>query len=119
MYIGLFNSSVSKKIRNAVAVFAALFTISAALAAPNAMAWGEKKNTAKKEAAVQQVSAKVSINKADVDTLANLTGVGPAKAEAIVAYRKANGGFKSIEQLKEVKGIGEATIKKNRDRLVL
>ena len=71
------------------------------------------------EYAVQQVAAKVSINKADVDTLASLTGVGLAKAEAIIAYRKAHGGFKSIEQLAEVKGIGEATIAKNRSRLTL
>src|SRR3546814_18957352 len=46
-----------------------------------------------------------------------LVNVGPAKAEAIVAYRKKNGAFKSAEQLAMVKGIGLKTVEKNRDRL--
>ncbi|HCW89970.1 MAG TPA: competence protein ComEA [Marinobacter sp.] len=61
--------------------------------------------------------ATVNINTADVETLATLTGVGPAKAEAIVAYRDANGPFASAEQLAEVKGIGQATVQKNAERL--
>ncbi|HBK57637.1 MAG TPA: competence protein ComEA [Xanthomonadales bacterium] len=60
----------------------------------------------------------VDINSADAATLAEvLNGVGPAKAEAIVAHRKANGGFESADQLAEVKGIGLATVEKNRDRI--
>ena len=43
----------------------------------------------------------------------------PSKAEAIVAYRKANGAFKSAEQLALVKGIGLKTVEKNRDRIVV
>lgn len=61
--------------------------------------------------------ATVNINTADVETLATLTGVGPAKAEAIVAYRDTNGPFASAEQLAEVKGIGQATVQKNAERL--
>ena len=48
-----------------------------------------------------------------------LLNIGPAKAEAIVAHRKANGAFRSAEQLAMVKGIGLKTIEKNRDRIVL
>lgn len=60
----------------------------------------------------------VDINSADAATLAEvLNGVGPAKAEAIVAHRKANGAFESADQLVEVKGIGLATVEKNRDRI--
>lgn len=44
-----------------------------------------------------------------------LSGVGSSKANAIVAYREANGPFASIEQLTEVKGIGPALLQKNRD----
>ena len=63
---------------------------------------------------------KVNINTADAGTLDRvLIGVGPSKAEAIVAYRKANGGFRSAEQLALVKGVGLKTIEKNRDRIVL
>lgn len=67
-------------------------------------------------AAVQRVN----INVADAGTLDRvLTNVGPAKAEAIVAYRRTNGPFRSIDQLALVKGIGLKTIEKNRDRIVL
>ncbi len=63
---------------------------------------------------------KVNINTADVATLDRvLVNIGPAKAEAIVAYRKANGAFRSAEQLAMVKGVGLKTIEKNRDRIVV
>jgi competence protein ComEA len=65
-------------------------------------------------------SEKVNINTADAATLDRvLLNIGPAKAEAIVAHRKANGPFKSAEQLALVKGIGLKTIEKNRDRIVV
>jgi competence protein ComEA len=60
----------------------------------------------------------VNINTADAATLDRvLVGIGPSKAQAIVAYRKANGAFKNIDALTEVKGIGPATIKKNAGRI--
>ena len=62
----------------------------------------------------------VNINTAEADEIAQtLTNVGPAKAQAIVDYRDANGAFRSLEQLAMVKGIGLVTIEKNRDRIVL
>ena len=65
-------------------------------------------------------SEKVHINSADAATIDRvLLNVGPAKAEAIVAYRKTNGAFKSAEQLALVKGIGLKTVEKNRDRIVV
>ena len=63
---------------------------------------------------------KVNINTADAATIDDvLLNIGPAKAAAIVAYRKANGGFKSAEQLALVKGVGLKTVEKNRDRIVV
>ncbi len=62
----------------------------------------------------------VNINTADAATIDRvLVNVGPAKAQAIVDYRKANGAFKSAEQLAMVKGIGLKTVEKNRERIVL
>ena len=62
----------------------------------------------------------VNINTADAATIDRvLVNVGPAKADAIVAYRKANGAFRSAEQLALVKGIGLKTVEKNRDRIAL
>lgn len=63
---------------------------------------------------------KVNINTADAATLDRvLLNVGPAKAQAIVDYRKANGAFKSPEELAMVKGIGLKTVEKNRELIVL
>ena len=63
---------------------------------------------------------KVNVNTADAATIDRvLLNIGPAKAEAIVAHRKANGAFRSAEQLAMVKGIGLKTVEKNRDRIVL
>lgn len=63
---------------------------------------------------------RVNINTADAATLDRvLVGIGPSKAQAIVVYRKTNGAFRSADQLASVKGIGLATIEKNRDRIVV
>lgn len=57
----------------------------------------------------------VNINRADAATMiANLKGIGEKKARAIISYRKKNGPFKSIDELKNVKGIGEGLIKNNK-----
>ena len=55
----------------------------------------------------------ININKADAETIAeNLVGI--SKAKAIVEYRQENGKFESVEELTNVKGIGEKTLDKNR-----
>ena len=60
----------------------------------------------------------VHINRADATTLQTLPGIGPALATRIIEHRTANGPFASIEQLKEVKGIGDKLIDKIRDLIV-
>ncbi|UTW14135.1 ComEA family DNA-binding protein [Marinobacterium rhizophilum] len=58
----------------------------------------------------------LDINTATADQLSSvMVGVGPAKAQAIVDYRDSNGPFGSIDELSSVKGIGPATVDKNRD----
>lgn len=62
----------------------------------------------------------VNINTADAQTLATqLKGIGLKKAEAIIAYRETFGAFKSVDELAAVKGIGEKTVDRNRDHLIL
>ena len=63
--------------------------------------------------------ASVNINSANQKDFASLNGIGDKKAVAIVAFRKANGCFKSIDDLVKVKGIGQKIIDKNRDNLTL
>lgn len=58
---------------------------------------------------------KVNINQADAQTLADaLVGVGLQRAKAIVEYRKAYGPFSTLDELKDVKGIGKSTIERNK-----
>lgn len=60
----------------------------------------------------------VDINSADAAALAaNLVGVGDAKAQAIVDYRREFGPFETADDLTLVQGIGEATVARNRDRI--
>ncbi len=62
----------------------------------------------------------VNVNTADAETIsAELQGVGLAKANAIVDYRKAHGPFKSVDDLTLVKGIGERTVEINRAYILL
>ena len=72
---------------------------------------------------IQQVAVDpnaVNINTASAAEIQDkLVGIGAKKAQAIVDYRTKNGAFLSIEQLKEVSGIGAATLEKNRSRIVL
>lgn len=57
----------------------------------------------------------VDINTADAASIAReLDGIGLAKAEAIVAYRERHGAFKSVDELRKVKGIGARTLELNR-----
>lgn len=65
------------------------------------------------------VAGSVDINSADAAALASLDGVGEAKAAAIIAYRTENGPFKSVEDLANVKGIGDKIIEANRDRITV
>lgn len=69
---------------------------------------------------VEQAHVRVNINSAKADVISDaLVGVGLKKAQAIVAYRKKNGRFKSVEDLVLVKGIGNAILEKNRSRITL
>lgn len=65
-------------------------------------------------------AAQVNINTADANTLSSeLSGIGQSKAEAIVAYREQYGPYKHVEDLTNVKGIGIATIEKNKTKITL
>ena len=62
----------------------------------------------------------VNINTANAEQIAEaLKGIGQSKAEAIVAYRDANGVFKHVDELVNVKGIGIRTVDINREFILL
>lgn len=93
-------------------IFAVLSLLLVCFAAP--MSFAEADTNAGTEIANLET---VNINTADIETLAQLEGIGEKKAQAIVAWREENGKFVSVEQLVEVSGIGAATLEANRGKL--
>lgn len=68
---------------------------------------------------LEGIEVTVNINQASAQELADLLkGIGLSKAENIVAYREENGPFTSLESLAAVKGIGPATLAKNKTRIL-
>nr|WP_313405123.1 helix-hairpin-helix domain-containing protein [Pseudomonas sp.] len=97
-------------------LFALLTSLSLAVSA------AEPSKTEPADATSAQVAQAITVNlnTADAETLQReLAGIGATKAQAIVAYREAHGNFASVDELLEVKGIGAATLEKNRDKLMV
>jgi len=93
-----------------LAVFFTFFLVVGAVLSPPVLA--------AEQAVVQQ--SQVNINTASAEEIsAVLKGVGPSKASAIIEYRSANGSFTDIEQLLDIKGIGERTLEINQDKILL
>jgi competence protein ComEA len=72
---------------------------------------GSKKSTNTGEHQ-SQVSERLDINKAEVEELSQLPGIGEKKAQMIVQYVEENGKFKSVDELVNVKGIGPKLLEK-------
>lgn len=72
----------------------------------------EKMNSAKDQVKSVADSAKIDINKADANTLQQLSGIGEKKAQAIIDYRNKVGKIKDIAELSKIEGLGSATIEK-------
>lgn len=64
-------------------------------------------------------SSLININRADINELVNLSGIGEAKARAIISYREENGHFQTKEDLINISGIGEKTLENIRDEISL
>lgn len=67
----------------------------------------------------EEASGKININTADTSKLKEIPGVGDVKAKSIIDYREKNGGFKSIEDIKNIDGIGEKTFEKIKDSITI
>lgn len=71
------------------------------------------------ETSSSNVSGAVNLNSASTSQLDSLPGIGPAYAGRIIEYREANGGFKSIDEIQNVKGIGPKTFEKLKDLITI
>ena len=81
-------------------------------AAPQPSAKPAAAQSASKSSAESAPTSPINMNSASVDELIKLPGIGPARAKAIVETRAKIGGFKKLEDLMRVKGIGRATFRK-------
>ena len=61
----------------------------------------------------------ININTADEKELQKIKGIGPALAGRVIEYRESHGAFKSIEEIKKVRGIGDKTFEKMRDQITV
>ncbi|HQS66423.1 MAG TPA: helix-hairpin-helix domain-containing protein [Sulfuricurvum sp.] len=61
----------------------------------------------------------VNVNKANSAQLQTLNGIGPTKAQEIIKYRKSHGGFKTVDELVNVKGIGPKTLLKMKSQVAI
>lgn len=62
---------------------------------------------------------KINLNTCTIDELVTLDGVGEAKADAIIQYREYVGGYKSVDEIKNIKGIGDNIYNKIADKLTV
>ena len=97
--------------RSALVLVAALVFISSPLAAQRA---------AKPPVAAAAVATEVvNLNSATAAQIATLPGIGPKTADLVVQYRVKNGPFKKIEEIMNVRGVGEKSFLKIKDRLTV
>lgn len=108
-------SSLEKKI---VELEAQLATKNAPIA--EAPATTSNTNTGKVAGATtQSTSTIINLNTASLSELDSLPGIGPVYAQRIIDYRNANGGFKSVGEVTNIKGIGPKTFEKFKDRITV
>lgn len=76
-------------------------------------------NTGNESTSTSKEEAKVNINTATQNELDGLPGIGPALAQRIIDFREENGNFKSIEDIQNVKGIGDSKFDEIKDKIVV
>ena len=112
----LFVSQIAKSVALCLVLCGGMMTMAGEKGAA-----GKTNSTEQTKEQSQKPPAKagVSIYKATLDELDTLPGVGPAIGKRIIAFREEHGGFKTVEELMNVSGIGEKTYAKLKDQITL
>ena len=102
-------------------MFRTITIVALALVCSTGLLQAAQKEAKKGDAPASQTkaAAPVNLNTASAAELQSLPGIGAATAQRIIEYREKNGGFKKIEELMNVKGIGEKSFLKLKDRLTI
>lgn len=87
--------------------------------AGNASLYAADQNAAAQNAKSKEVVVKVDLNKATLEELEAIKGVGPALAERIIAYRNEHGKFKTADDLMGVRGIGQSKFERIKDQIAV
>ena len=93
--------------------------IAGAVALTAVMFAGSMASAQQAEKSAAGTAATINLNSATVEQLEALPGIGPKTAQLIVEYRQKSGGFKKVEELMNVKGIGEKSFLKLKPMLVV
>ncbi|TYK64813.1 ComEA family DNA-binding protein [Colwellia echini] len=97
-----------------------VFTIGVVLLTTPLLANSKEVNVA--ESSQEQAVVKeqtVNLNKSSLEQLLTLKGIGYSRAQSIIVYREQMGGFKSVDELSQVSGVGEKIMSENRARLTI
>ena len=79
----------------------------------------ESSDTGSSSSKSEKITTKININTASVEELQTLKGIGPATAKSIILYREEYGAFSAIEEIMNVKRIGEKTFAKIKERITV
>ena len=110
------SGDIKKKSKVTIIVMVSIIVIGILLIVNNLLQTSQKKKEFQERMEILEKETeevrKVNINKADIETLVQLPGIGPVKAKAILDYREKIGQFQSLIEVTKVKGIGKKTLTK-------
>ena len=89
-----------------------LISVLTALLSASVLADNKSGHSQKNPVSKQAMLKRLDLNRASVEQLTSLKGIGKKKAQAIVRYRQKNGSFKTVDELVKVKGIGKKALMK-------